>query len=287
MDKLLKMGPVILALRDFPVYSPYPFRDWKLDAFSTSQGTPDLWICYEKSPVEVTGEPVELERSVHSRRQLYSLTDGRMVWQQVSKNQLQLQLVVSADRTHIAVTADETDTFGMAVWESLTFLVFYLLLKKQVLTLHGAMVEADGKAIIFTGQSGVGKTTQARLWRDHKNALVLNGDRSCVYHDGSRWMGFGTPWCGTSGEYCNRQTPIGAVVVVEKDYVNQVEPLEGLARLQSIMPHGQIPFWGGELTEQALQLLDGFLAEIPVLRLRCKPDTQAVDVLAAYLENCQ
>ena len=285
MEQLLKMGPVTLALRDFPIFTQYPFRDWKLDAFTVTEGTPDLVVCYENAPIAATGEPVYRDHSVYAHRQLYALPDGQLLWQQIYRDTLQLQMVVSRDRTVITVTADETQTCGMAVLESLTFLVFYLFLQKQVLSFHGVLLEADGKGLVIAADSGVGKTTHARLWRDHKNALILNGDRSCCYSCQGNWLGFGTPWCGTSGEYLNRQVPVCALVVLERSYVNQVTQLHGAQKLQTLLPHVLLPQFDRALTGQAWTLLERFLEDIPVLLLQCTPDVQAVEVLQQYLEN--
>ena len=285
MDTLLKMGPVTLALRDFPMFAQFPFRDWKLDAFTVTEGTPDLTVRYENAPISPIGEPVYREHAVYAHRQLYTLPDGQLLWQQTYRDSLQLQLVVSRDRKTITVTADETNTFGMAVLESLTFLVFFLFLQKDVLSFHGVLLEAAGKGLVIAADSGVGKTTHARLWRDHKNAWILNGDRSSCYRCQGKWLGFGTPWCGTSGEYLNRQVPISALVVLERSYVNQVAELQGAQKLQKLLPHVLLPQFDSNLTEQAWTLLEGFLADIPVLLLQCTPEVQAVEVLQLYLEN--
>lgn len=285
MDKLLKIGPVILALRDFPLYNQYPFRDWKLDAFAVDAGQPDITVRYGGRPILPFGEPLLQERSGFIDRQLFCLDDGTWLWQQTYHGVLQLQFTVSPHRKCVYVTADETNTFGMAVMESLTFLIFYLLLQKNVLSFHGVLLEEGGRGIILSAPSGVGKSTQARLWRDHKNALILNGDRSCCYLSEGQWRGFGTPWCGTSGEYINRQVPIRALVVLEQGYVNQVTHLKGSQLLHRLMPNVLLPQFDADLTAMAADLLSRFVQDFPVLLLSCTPDTRAVDVLYDYLEN--
>jgi hypothetical protein len=127
----------------------------------------------------------------------------------------------------------------------------------------------------------VGKTTHARLWRDHKNALILNGDRAACFHQQGQWFGFGTPWCGTSGEYLNRCVPLQAVVILQRGAENRVSAAEGM----SLLSHGVYPTWDCAATETMLSLLDRFLEQIPVLRLECTPDAAAVDVLYQALER--
>ena len=43
--------------------------------------------------------------------------------------------------------------------------------------LHAAMVEKDGYGVVFLGPSGMGKSTQAKLWVEHQGADFIIGDR--------------------------------------------------------------------------------------------------------------
>lgn len=81
-------------------------------------------------------------------------------------------------------TPDELVTFG--VFENFfRVLVAYRLLELGGILLHSAAVVTDGRARIFFGRSGAGKSTVARLGAaaggqvlsDDLNALVVNGDR--------------------------------------------------------------------------------------------------------------
>ena len=99
-----------------------------------------------------------------------------MVWQQTNavSQAIQLQFTVSADWSKITLTQDDSYTEGMGAFESLTFLIYYAFLHKNVITFHGVLLEVDGRGILICADSGVGKTTHARLWRDYKNGKYKN-----------------------------------------------------------------------------------------------------------------
>ena len=61
-----------------------------------------------------------------------------------------------------------------------------VLLTKGVLHLHSSFVLYKDKALVFTAPSGIGKTTQAELWRDFQGALIVNGGRLSPPADGRR-----------------------------------------------------------------------------------------------------
>ena len=64
------------------------------------------------------------------------------------------------------------------------------------IVIHSSAIELDGNGILFSAPSGTGKSTQANLWREHKGAVVLNGDRPALRTlDGSVYV-YGTLWSG-------------------------------------------------------------------------------------------
>ena len=47
--------------------------------------------------------------------------------------------------------------------------------------MHGAVVAIDNKAYMFTANSGVGKTTRAKLWlNEYPDSIIVNGDKPLI-----------------------------------------------------------------------------------------------------------
>ena len=63
--------------------------------------------------------------------------------------------------------------------------------------------------------------------QDHKNALILNGDRCLCRKKHDVWYAYGMPWSGSSGEYINRRVPFGQVnfktrlLIIAKNYLQK------------------------------------------------------------------
>ena len=58
-----------------------------------------------------------------------------------------------------------------------------------------------------------------------------------------------------------------------------MEKLEGFRAFTGILPHLIYPAWDKMMSETAIDKLNELLCDIPVYRLFCRPDTEAVDVL--------
>jgi hypothetical protein len=285
MEDFYKLGPVTLCIRNWPRDFRWPFAFWKLDAYRTQKAEADITAEYDPEfSLQETDEWRFVESAVTAKRMEQSLPNGWRLWKQVQSSGEELKFAVSSRERRIVLMKDETDTCGVAAVEALTFFVFPLLLEKNILSIHSALLEYNGEGVLIAAPSGVGKTTHARLWRDTKNALILNGDRAACYQKDGKWLAFGTPWCGTSGENINRQVPVKALVLLRRGEHNEVVPMQPMAVLSQLLPLITCPLLPGEQGKM-LELLDGFLKAVPVVGLACTPDASAVETLWAYLEN--
>lgn len=185
----------------------------------------------------------------------------------------------------INILVDIISSGGHLGFEGLGNIMPYCFLKYNMLTFHGVLMEYQGNGIIISAPSGTGKTTHARMWRDFRNALIINGDRATCYEDDGRWIACGLPWSGTSGEQINRKVSLKALIVLERGEINQIHRLQGLHAFGAIFPHIQYPSWNAEMTGKAMELADSFLKKIPVFRFSCRPDLDSVEVLERAIKE--
>lgn len=100
-----------------------------------------------------------------------------------------------------------------------------LLLQHNRLMLHASFIKYEGKGILFSAPSGMGKSTQAELWRSIRGAEVINGDRAALGCEGGEWTAWGIPYAGTSGIYRNEKALLSAIVVLGQAKENRIRRL--------------------------------------------------------------
>jgi hypothetical protein len=61
--------------------------------------------------------------------------------------------------------------------------------------------DLNGEGLLFTGKSGCGKTTTARIWHRYSKAMVLNDDRIIVRKLNNEFFIYGSPWHGEFSDY--------------------------------------------------------------------------------------
>ena len=151
------------------------------------------------------------------------------------------------------------------------------LLNWNGLYLHASAVELDGKAYLFSGDCGVGKSTHTKLWQQvfGDKAQVINDDKPALRCLEGVWYAYGTPWCGKDHINRNRKVPVvGICFLKQSDHnaIRRLKPAEVIARIMS-----QTIFRFGSVDRLDLMLgnLDKLIETIPVYELENKPEPEA------------
>ena len=151
-----------------------------------------------------------------------------------------------------------------------------------MLVLHSAyIVTSAGKAILFSGPSGVGKSTQAALWERCAGARVVNGDRALV--DVAKKTANGIFYSGTSGISENVTAPIRAIVLLGQSSGNRVLVPSPQAAFAGVLSQCAYYEWDVCSAEKMTECVARLVSDVPVLRMDCLPDATAVDALRGKL----
>lgn len=153
----------------------------------------------------------------------------------------------------------------------------YLLLRHDAFLLHSSVVQINGKSVLFSGPSCAGKSTQAELWRKHLGADILNGDRCVIMKKPGGFYGGGSLWCGTSGIYRQEQAPIAGIFLVNKAPKNHVVQL-GFEAFTPLFSQTIVNSWDPDFMAKISALYAELLSRVPVYRLDCRPDKEAVQI---------
>ena len=159
------------------------------------------------------------------------------------------------------------------------------LLDKDVFVMHASVVAMDAEGYAFLAPSGVGKTTQTRLWQQHfgHRLRVINGDKPLIRMvrngESVRFDAYGTPWRGKEGMGCNASVPLKAIFFLNRSSVPHVmiaspgQKVDLLFR-QLLMPRQP------ERMLRLLDMADKLVSTVPFYMLHC--DMTENSVLCAY-----
>ncbi len=143
---------------------------------------------------------------------------------------------------------------------------------------HSASAFRNGKAFLFSGVSGAGKTTISRL--APPDATLLSDEISYVRKTDSGYVAFGTPFFGELGHGGdNVSAPIAALYLLAKGPENKIEPIAPADATRLLLRN--ILFFARErdLVEKVFAAAFDFVARVPVYRLTFFPDQRVWELV--------
>lgn len=158
-----------------------------------------------------------------------------------------------------------------------------LMIRRNRLCFHAACISTHMGGILFTGPSGIGKSTQAQLWCQHRNATQINGDRPILSCDDGQWRAWGSPYAGSSRCYINESTPVSCIVVLRQAAECAVRRLSPGEAFRSVYAGVTANSWDVEYMQRSCDLILGLIERIPVYEYSCTADFNAVEYLEKIL----
>jgi hypothetical protein len=194
-------------------------------------------------------------------------------------------LAADEDYSHITVFNRKAERLT----ETMLTGVYSALISRRTLFAHGALIDVpDLGGIMFIGNAGVGKTTQAVLWNRYRGAEIINGDKVFLgLRDDApgQVLAYGSPWRGSSPYCVNKRVPLRAIVSLVRRPTPYVRRLHELEIMGVYMPRIFLPGWDDQLTETVMETMDAMLPLVPVFEMSCTPDESAVILLERFLSD--
>ncbi|MBP5776536.1 MAG: hypothetical protein J6W56_03195 [Prevotella sp.] len=144
--------------------------------------------------------------------------------------------------------------------------------------LHAALVEKDGYGVVFLGPSGMGKSTQAKLWVEHQGADFIIGDRPGLRRIDGQWIGFGMPWDGKDAIKQQKQVPIRALISLEQAPENSIRRLTKQEAMIVLLNQVMMPMWDDAAMGLLTPLMGHLATEIPFYHLKNLPNKEATEL---------
>lgn len=180
-----------------------------------------------------------------------------------------------SNRAQCNVSRDVPDM--SAVRFGLWFMTALATVGHDVTPVHSSAIVCNGRAVLFLGESGTGKSTHTRLWRENiDGAALLNDDSPFIGFVDGRATAFGAPWSGKTPCYKQEQYPIAAIVRLSQAPHNAIRPLRSVHAIGALLPSLTPAFgYDDELQDRMLATLSKIISQVPVYHLECLPDAAA------------
>lgn len=159
------------------------------------------------------------------------------------------------------------------------------ILKYRTIKIHASVTELNGKALVFLGKSGTGKSTHSRLWREFvPGCTLLNDDEPLIrLFENEPVRVYGAPWSGSTACYRNESADVAAFVHLYQSPDNNLTKLKNVEALSSLYASAAMLRSDIGNRNRVLDIVTEILQRVPVYRLDCRPDYEAVSLTRSLL----
>lgn len=146
--------------------------------------------------------------------------------------------------------------------------------------LHASTIVKDNRAYLFSGPSGVGKSTHTKLWQQlfGEEVRVINDDKPALRYVDGRWYAYGTPWCGKDGININEKAPLAGVCFLKRGEENKISRMTKFEAMQRVLGQTIYKLKNEEQLDKLIKSLESFLKKIPVYELENLPEISAAQL---------
>ena len=197
-------------------------------------------------------------------------TGGRWV---LERGDFHAELDPSLRRGRIRQTANP-----YAIDAAFRILHSLLLAKQGGLLVHAASAVRNGRAFLFAGVSGAGKTTISRL--APSDATLLTDEISYLRPDGDGYIAYGTPFAGElakPGE--NVRAPLAALYLLAQGPENKLEPVREADATRAVLESVLFFAHDSELVGNVFDSVCELVRRVPVQRLTFVPDRRVWELI--------
>lgn len=159
-------------------------------------------------------------------------------------------------------------------------LINYFALHKKGIFVHGIGVkDLGGKGLLFAGKSGAGKTTTARLWHKHSQAMVLNDDRIIIRKNSNKFFIYGSPWHGEFSDYLSSRiesAPLEKLFFIYHAPENLTRRITQKEAFNLIYPALFPTLWDKESLENIVLFCNDLIRGVPCYQLGFVNDKRVI-----------
>ena len=154
------------------------------------------------------------------------------------------------------------------------------LLKYNGMMLHASAVVNEGKAYLFSGPCGMGKSTHTKLWKQAfgNEVQIINDDKPALRCLNGVWYAYGTPWCGKDGINVNMKAPLAGICFLKQAPENKIRRLGELEAAKKIISQTIHKFWKADMLDLMLTNVDNLVCNIPIFELENCPEIEAAEL---------
>lgn len=166
------------------------------------------------------------------------------------------------------------------VFESLA--VYRKIAEKMIdydtLLFHGSCLCMNGNGYMFCADSGTGKSTHTRMWREYfgERVYMINDDKPLI-HVGDSVIAYGTPWSGKHHLDADACAALKGICFLYRDTVNHIERIPGDTAVPYLLKYCYRST-DSIRVQKTMEMLVTMAEKVPMYTLGCTISHEAAEI---------
>jgi hypothetical protein len=259
-------------------YIPFILPDFK--------GKSDILInVVDSIPDGLDSENEILFKAGNDTQKFYSISQHEnqyklIVYDQLTDNRIQQIALLNKNLTDWTVytypSGTEGETYPLC-YPLGPLVLYYLTVKFNAIMIHASGIEDVSGGRIFSGFSGVGKSTMAAIWQ-HSGCKIINDDRLIIREENGHYVIHNTPMFYQD---IPKKTILKAVHLIHHSSENTIHQVSGALAVSKVMAFCIQNSFNIKFIEHHLGFLTGMCSKVPVYEVGFKPEINIVEYIRA------
>ena len=219
-----------------------------------------------------------------------------------SMNQIrEAHMTVDGRFVQIYVKGVDKEKTKEELFHAIRHFFLFFAQRQSFFAIHSASILYRDQVWLFSGHSGMGKSTHTNLWKEQFGTEIINGDLNLIgWSNGEQTnigqsvdkpgskrhpIVYGMPWCGTSGIASTKSYPLGGIVLLGRSDNDHFESLTNDQKIVRVMQRMISTVWTEDMLETNLKCAAKLAKEVPIYYLLCTKEPSSAYVMKARIDK--
>lgn len=219
-----------------------------------------------------------------------------------SMNQIrEAHMTVDGRFVQIYVKGVDKEKTKEELFHAIRHFFLFFAQRQSFFAIHSASILYRDQVWLFSGHSGMGKSTHTNLWKEQFGTEIINGDLNLIgWSNGEQTnigqsvdkpgskrhpIVYGMQWCGTSGIASTKSYPLGGIVLLGRSDNDHFESLTNDQKIVRMMQRMISPVWTEDMLETNLKCAAKLAKEVPIYYLLCTKEPSSAYVMKARIDK--
>lgn len=158
-------------------------------------------------------------------------------------NQSVLMQIITFDndykKVNIILSPKYSDKLPEVEYLTTGLMFFEMAIREGYYPFHGSAINYHNEAVIFSGPSGIGKSTHAALWKKYLTEIsYVNDDKPLLFVKNNQVYVCGTPWSGKTSFTENITLKVKAIIFLSQSVIPKILPMTKAEMVVAFLKNG-------------------------------------------------